>query len=197
MGDQMNLISDFIKVYDDVISEKLCKDIIYLYKVNSHFHKKIDNQKRPKFTELNFTSNLDKMGDIAGNVHSTILQNFRQTKNIYFSEVVSKAFDGSSFVPNKYGWEQLRIKHYLKKTDEFREHVDIGDANSAKRFVSFLLYLNDDFSGGETEFTTCGLTITPKSGRVVMFPPTWNFPHQGNRVSDGEKYILSTYLNYL
>lgn len=193
----MNLVSDFIKVYDDVISEELCRDIIYLYKVNSHFHSKVNNNKRPKFTELNFTANLDKMGNIAGSIHSQILQNLRQLRSVYFSEVISKAFDGVSFIPGKYGWEQLRIKKYSDPSDQFREHVDIGDSVSSKRFVAFLLYLNDGFDGGETEFTTCGLTIKPKSGRVVMFPPTWNFPHQGNKLASGEKYILSTYLNYL
>ena len=195
--DEMTKLSDFIKTYDQVLPEKICADIISLFDSNKNYQSRVNNNKRPNFTEMNFTANLDKLDASAGQFHSALLDSFRKVKVEYFQTVISKAFDGTSFVPDRHGWEQFRIKKYNKSGDQFKEHVDIGDTSSSKRYLAFLLYLNDNFSGGETEFTTCGLTIQPKTGTVVVFPPTWNFPHQGNKVTSGEKYILSTYLNYL
>ena len=55
-------------------------------------------------------------------------------------------------------------------------------------------YLNDVENGGETEFLN--VSIKPKAGTLVVFPPLWMFPHKGNAPISGSKYLLSTYLHY-
>jgi prolyl 4-hydroxylase len=61
-----------------------------------------------------------------------------------------------------------------------------------------MVYLNDDFSGDETEFLKLNLKIIPKKGSA----PIWNnlyrdgFPnthtlHQAHPVHSGEKYIIT------
>ena len=101
-------------------------------------------------------------------------------------------------MPTKVLFEQLRIKKYEPGTeDQFDLHCDIQDHQSAKRYLAFLCYLNEDFTGGTTEFPYHELTIQPKTGRVLVFPPTWQYPHRGLPVIEGEpKYIMSTYLHY-
>ena len=61
---------------------------------------------------------------------------------------------------------------------------------------SAVIYLNDDFTGGETEFPHHNKKIVPKMGSVMVFPPTWQYPHAGLRVHKGVKYIMSTYCHY-
>lgn len=193
----MAKLNDFIKTYDTVATPEECQIIISGFERYKMYHSSVDNQRRPKFTEMNYTANIDKMEGMFGDIHARLINAFRMIKKDYFEHVVSKAYDGTPLVPAAHGWEQFRIKRYKDKNDQFKEHVDIGDSVSAKRYLAFLMYLNDGFDGGETEFTTCGLTVVPKAGRVVVFPPTWNFPHQGNKLKNGKKYILSTYLNYI
>lgn len=193
----MAKLNDFIKTYDSVASNEECQLLVSAFEQYKQWHISVDNKRRPKFTEMNFTANIDKMEGRYSEIHTRLIAAFRLIKKDYFETVISKAYDGTSLVPTAHGWEQFRIKRYKNKGDQFREHVDIGDLDSSKRYLAFLMYLNDGFDGGETEFTTCGLTVEPKAGRVVMFPPTWNFPHQGNKLKDGKKYILSTYLNYI
>ena len=92
--------------------------------------------------------------------------------------------------------EEFRVKRYRAKTgQQFSDHVDVGSLSSSKRYLSFLYYLNDDFLGGETQFFP-DLRIKPVRGSVVVFPPTWMFPHAGLPVDVGTKYIMSSYLNY-
>ena len=104
---------------------------------------------------------------------------------------------GGRFFPEKYGLEEFRIKRY-NAGDCFRQHVDVGDYKSARRFLAFLWYLNDDFEGGETLFRLPEKKIIqPKAGDVLIFPPTWQYPHEGLPVTTGTKYIMSTYLHYI
>jgi len=76
----------------------------------------------------------------------------------------------------------------------FDTHVDVTDHESSRRFLSFLFYLNDVDVGGETVFE--GVTIQAKTGRLVVFPPLWMFPHVGKSPITNNKYIISTYLHY-
>ena len=78
--------------------------------------------------------------------------------------------------------------------ERFDEHVDVIDYLTAKRAVAFLFYLNDN--NGYTTFSNHDLNIEPKRGKVLVFPPTWEYPHSGLPPSDYPKYILSTYIHY-
>ena len=75
--------------------------------------------------------------------------------------------------------------------------VDVADYKSARRWIAFLVYLNDNFSGGETEFYPHQQVIHPKTGRVLVFPCVWTYPHAGLPITTGTKYILTTYFHYI
>jgi predicted 2-oxoglutarate/Fe(II)-dependent dioxygenase YbiX len=72
-----------------------------------------------------------------------------------------------------------------------------------KSEVTFLIYLNDDMTGGETRFFTdmehvvrgCSyLTVKPKTGSALVFlHAIW---HEGAVVESGEKYVLRTDVMY-
>ena len=71
-----------------------------------------------------------------------------------------------------------------------------ADYPSARRYLAFLFYLNDVQKGGQTEFRFHGRMIRPEAGSVLVFPPTWEYPHIGLPPISGPKYIMSTYLHY-
>ena len=100
---------------------------------------------------------------------------------------------------NTFGFEEYRMKRYLPDgKDQFRNHVDVIDYNTARRFLVFFLYLNEP-EGGETEFHCFnGEKIKPKAGRMCMFPPMWTHLHSGNAVMGTKpKYIIGSYLHYV
>ena len=111
-----------------------------------------------------------------------------------FVEYVSRYMDeldlGPDF-PDKYAFEEFRVKRYREDRQiEFADHVDVGDYNSARRFLVCSLYLNDVEEGGTTDFPKLSHTITPKCARILVFPPTWMYRHAGRPVVKGKKYIL-------
>lgn len=86
------------------------------------------------------------------------------------------------------------IVHKYEIGQEFRAHCD-QSVIDPHRSVSMVLYLNDDFEGGETEFPTVPYIQKPKKGYALMFPSNYCYPHQSNPITKGIKYSLVTWFN--
>ena len=123
----------------------------------------------------------------------------------YVARYIVDAKLGKKDLPTTYGYEAVRIKrYYSNEYDRFDRHVDVMDYASARRFLAFFIYLNDVEEGGETEFvnlkkkgTYIPYKITPKAGRMVVFPPMFPWPHAGLRPVSNMKYLLHSYLHYV
>tara|TARA_B110000858_G_C17774981_1_gene461750 strand:+ start:74 stop:712 length:639 start_codon:yes stop_codon:yes gene_type:complete len=62
-----------------------------------------------------------------------------------------------------------------------------------ERRISVILYLNDDFYDGGTQFMGC--TYKPSPGHAIVFPSNESFPHMGVRVLHGTKYVIVTWIH--
>lgn len=106
------------------------------------------------------------------------------------------------FIPNKLANyrasglnEMFRVYKY-SKGQRFKMHMDgsyVKNENE-KSFYSFLIYLNDNFQGGETEFRNIG-KIQPKKGNALLFKHKNR--HEGKEVVSGVKYVLRTDIMYI
>ena len=56
--------------------------------------------------------------------------------------------------------------------------------------LALIVYLNNDFQGGETVFSQVGIRITPQMGTAIMF--NHSILHEGAKVLQGIKYIVRT-----
>ncbi|MBA42140.1 MAG: hypothetical protein CMC69_02805 [Flavobacteriaceae bacterium] len=70
------------------------------------------------------------------------------------------------------------------------QHVD-KQAIEYHRAISIVLYLNDGFEGGGTEFPYA--TFKPKAGYGLIFPSNWCYPHSGQVVTKGIKRVAVTW----
>lgn len=59
---------------------------------------------------------------------------------------------------------------------------------------TLVIYLNDDFGGGETVFPANGIFIKPETGKALLFSS--DVPHAANPVKGGPKYILRSEVAY-
>ena len=71
------------------------------------------------------------------------------------------------------------------------------------RFITFIMYLNDDFEGGETHFPNIDKSIKPEMGKAAIFYNVDNegeiLPkslHGGLDVKGGEKWIANKWIRY-
>lgn len=80
---------------------------------------------------------------------------------------------------------------------EFDWHLDSTRKSSTNsnwtRMLTTITYLNDDYTGGETEIHG-GLTITPKKNHTLCFPSGIPYIHRGKPVIEGTKYLLVTHV---
>lgn len=89
--------------------------------------------------------------------------------------------------------ERFRFYRYTNE-QYFKWHQDGTHRLSANEesFLTFIIYLNDDFRGGATEFAW--EKIQAKAGRALVFPH--RLRHQGANIISGTKYVLRTDVMY-
>lgn len=68
-------------------------------------------------------------------------------------------------------------------------HTDSGPI----AHLSAVMYLNDNYSGGELAFPNQNITIKPSAGSVIIFPSIEPYVHDPKTVISGEKYISPSF----
>jgi hypothetical protein len=191
------LMDNYIKVYDDVIDEVSCKELIKRFEDEHEMYETVhqeDGDNVISFEQLNlYVQGWD-------DVQKGLLEMFQDY--IVHYKIDCNVYD--KMWPEKYGYEAVRMKRYLANDyDRFDPHVDVMNHESARRFLAFFIYLNDVEEGGETQFlninqpgTYLPYTVKSKRGRLLMFPPTWQYYHTGLKPVSGRKYILHSYCHY-
>ena len=190
-------LKDFIQVYDYTLSEDVCKNIINLFK--GHILEEYAENGKPQFKQFNITQYLDEHPDLAEHPANDwgLIQNALIESGTYYVQKYMDDVKCRKHFPVRSALEQFRVKKYEAGTeDRFDTHVDVGDYDSARRFLSIFWYLNDVEEGGETVFFD-DFTVKPKTGRMVIFPPLWLYPHCGKPAISNDKYLLSTYTHYV
>jgi predicted 2-oxoglutarate/Fe(II)-dependent dioxygenase YbiX len=76
---------------------------------------------------------------------------------------------------------------------EYKAHFDGG--TETRRAVSAIVYLNNDYTGGEVEFTNFGVKIKPEPGMLLLFPSNYAYTHIAHPVVDGTKYAIVTWMH--
>jgi prolyl 4-hydroxylase len=72
--------------------------------------------------------------------------------------------------------------------------TEVEFPNGARTLLTFIVYLNDDFDGGVTEFPELHADVQPKRGRALLFQH--RVLHIAGEVNSGAKFVLRTDLIY-
>lgn len=98
--------------------------------------------------------------------------------------------------------EPLQVLHY-EPGQQYREHSDAlpGVAASQQRVMTFLVYLNEDFEGGQTSFPRLGISFRGQAGDGLLFrnasddgAPDPRSIHAGLPVTRGVKHLASRWI---
>lgn len=107
-------------------------------------------------------------------------------------------------------FEPMQVLHY-SVGEEFKHHLDYLEPGNpqhqeqlrshGQRIATFLIYLNDDFEGGETEFSQIGVRYRGRVGDAIFWAncdmegrPDPLTLHTGLPPTAGEKWILSQWI---
>jgi prolyl 4-hydroxylase len=96
--------------------------------------------------------------------------------------------------------EPLQVLRY-RPGQEYRPHLDALPGGDNQRVLTMLVYLNDNYRGGETVFTRTQLKFSGGIGNGLLFRnaepgggPDPTAEHAGMPVVNGEKYIASRWI---
>lgn len=106
------------------------------------------------------------------------------------------AISGSTYE----GGEALALLRY-SPGQEYRPHFDFVKGAENRRLMTALIYLNEDYEGGETEFVRTGLKVKGHTGDVILFHndggdggPNPLSEHAGLPITKGVKYLATRWI---
>jgi hypothetical protein len=178
---------DYIKIYDDLMPDGLCEQILdELQNVNFKQH---SFYKVREDSYVSFGDDLYTNGDILPSdtlIKPIIWNSF----NTYLQEINLPWFTGWE------GYTSPKWNRYPVGTN-MREHCDhIHDIFDGTRKgvpkLTVLGGLNDDYSGGDLVFFTDEV-YELKAGQLMVFPSNFLFPHRVETVTEGTRYSFASW----
>ena len=184
LSSDYELKSDVV-VFSSFVKKEFCQQIVEFFKDSPDWNKSVtygegptpEDAKRSPRQSDEISSILFKGAD--SYVYTIFKEAMAKYREIYAPAEVDILSDE--------GYSLLRYS----PGGEYREHTDRGSNNN--RVVSGLIYLNDDYKGGEIHFPRYDLRIKPMTGSVVMFPSTHTHLHAALPVTEGTKYSIVTW----
>lgn len=74
-----------------------------------------------------------------------------------------------------------------------KQEVDGSPNPYPENDIASLVYLNDDYEGGEIYFPNQGLSFKPSAGSLVFFPGDVNYLHGVTAVERGTRYTMPNF----
>lgn len=130
-------------------------------------------------------TNSARNGNVAAqNIHNQVYMTLLAASIPYLSkhDLPNMAHEPYNFL--KYNSNQ----YYDRHTDS-----DI----SYPRTVSAIIYLNNNYSGGELEFVNFNIKIKPEPGMLILFPSNYAYSHIAHPLKSGTKYAIVTWMREL
>jgi Rps23 Pro-64 3,4-dihydroxylase Tpa1-like proline 4-hydroxylase len=179
--------SDYIRVYDNIISDDLCELILTEYENGDWCPSKTSDELVKKdvrncsIMSISTSYEIDKNPKIRKYIDDKLFSCAAKVIQKY-----SKEFTALE-IQNDTGYDILKYD-----TGEFyTEHVDYY--KDAPRIVSCSFALNDDYEGGEFAFFGGKKKVRLKKGSAILFPSNFMFPHQILPVQNGTRYSIITW----
>lgn len=126
------------------------------------------------------------------NYFSLGLNDYEKKLIIVSSDIQERIIQHVSHYANDFGLnisssERTKVLKY-EPGDFFKLHRD--SYSLTPRDVSTILYLNENYLGGELSFKYFNFTYKPEFGDLVVFPSNYAYAHESSPIIDGTKYAI-------
>lgn len=198
------LITDpYIYLEDNVLSQVRCKEIIDKFENDKHFQGKtglgvdidIKNSKdmHVSTAEQNWSEEDKLFSQIISEGHVNYYAHLNNESKFYYftNPQIKHKYDPH----HSENLELFDTGYQIQKTKTGKGyvwHTDFSLDFGGLRYLTFILYLNT-VEEGWTQFYN-GDQISPKAGRLVFFPATWTYVHQGYPPKQ-TKYIMTGWMH--
>ena len=193
-----------LNVYKNAISNKDCNSYINILesKLNGQTKYKwreaqVTNSTQPIKSARNCSDFKYKSKDL-GPINNENIELIKMHQEIY--NILKLCIDDYAkyWGINVVYYEAFNFVKYDGPGQQFKIHADHGPAYNTT--VSAVIYLNDDYEGGEIYFPRLDkLNYKPTTGDIVIFPSNYIYEHASNDIINGIKYsvVVMTDINTL
>ena len=118
--------------------------------------------------------------------------------DVFWNQLYKQYVDEYSIIDahKEHRVENVKIQKYSVGDGYHLWHNECMSGELSKRFLTFLVYLNDVNEGGETEFLYYPKRIKAEQGKALLFPGHFTHTHRGNPVISNQKYIITGWVEY-
>ena len=116
----------------------------------------------------------------------------KQIANILYGSL-EKAFTHYSQVIYPFAGKNIKSREYsihLLKYGVGGHLPAHQDQGISSRVLSSVMYLNDNYSGGEIEFVNSGVKLKPEAGSIIFFPSNFLYVHEVYPITEGQRYSM-------
>ena len=178
----------------NIQNDDLCKEIINFFEKNKILHAK-------GFIGSGIDPTIKKTTDICINPNDLKNDKFKFFNN-YINEL------HKCFVDYQHQWLFMKsiindvdigsfnVQKYSKSGHFSKVHSERTNLYNSDRLFAWMTYLNDVEDGGKTNFKHYNIKIKPKIGNTLIWPAEWTHAHSGEIVNNGEKYIITGWMNF-
>jgi hypothetical protein len=184
--------TNFIEQYDGVFSKEFCEQVIFEFEkhaaagfVMTRQQRENDSFKLDKDDSSLFFCDMPEF-----HLPVAIGNEFMRQWRIVFDQYIQKYQNGMRQF-DQLGIYTLKVQKTTPGQGYHIWHHECGKRITANRVLAFTVYLNDVEDGGETEFIHQSTRVSPKMGRVAMWPAGFTHTHRGNPPLSGDKYIIT------
>ena len=183
-----NSLDEYIRVYDNILTEEECNKILAEYKDCSDWYQ----AKVGDGVEKNHVRNCEIVHISTNDIVNKNYDRRKEIDNIVFSKAGAAAQKYIEEFPmctitTDSGYDLLRYHaggFYTIHTDNYAK---------SPRTVAMSLMLTDDYTGGEFAFFNREHIIKPSKGSAVIFPANFMYPHEIMPVLDNTRYSIITW----
>jgi len=187
---------DFIGIYHNVFSEDWCnlaiKSFEYYDKNNVTYTRQESGQAQHRMMDKSINFPIESCFDVEyGNIFEDFIKTFKQDAwPDYLNKNWILKTSPETFV------KTVKLQRTKPGQGYHIWHIEHSDKGFSSRVAAWILYLNDDFEAGETEFLMQERRVSPKTGTLVIWPAGYTHVHRGNPPIGGDKYIATGWIEY-
>lgn len=183
-------LSDYIKVYENVLSLDECQTILNEYQHSNDWKiallqnmKEDISYRNCETINISLSNIINSNKDIRTKIDNMIFDKIGSIIKKYISDFPSCVLQADN------GYNLLKYKtgcFYKQHTDSYTD---------MSRSISISINLNDDYVGGNMAFFDREIQIRSGAGSAIVFPSNFMYPHEIMPVEDGTRYSIVTWIS--
>lgn len=178
----------FIYEAENALQESLCEDMVRRFEeavdeqYEGYVGQTVSKERSVKRSTDLVVSGKEHWKDVDQNLFRSLASALKELRQSY-------PYFGGAFKDMGYAIQRTLPGEF------YHWHIDGGSHSFSHRQLVAIWYLNDvEGPGGETEFRYQNVAITPRAGKLILFPPFWTHEHRGVTLESGVKYLATTWV---